>query len=63
MVGVGGYVASQGSGEGDLLSFDEKVTRELAVAAEVAGVDAVQILAPRPGPVQLRDDELETHLR
>jgi dihydrodipicolinate synthase/N-acetylneuraminate lyase len=90
--GVGVYVASQGSGEGDLLSFDEKVTlyaiaaeelrgrvpvaaagiglaastaatRELAVAAEVAGVDAVQILAPRPRPVQLRDDELETHLR
>jgi 4-hydroxy-tetrahydrodipicolinate synthase len=90
--GVGVYVASQGSGEGDLLSFDEKVTlyaiaaeelrgrvpvaaagiglaastaatRELAVAAEVAGVDAVQILAPRPGPLQLRDDELETHLR
>ncbi len=90
--GVGVYVASQGSGEGDLLSFDEKVslyqvaaaevrgrvpvvaagiglaastasTRALAVAAEDAGVDAVQILAPRPGPVRLRDDELESHFR
>jgi dihydrodipicolinate synthase/N-acetylneuraminate lyase len=27
--GVGVYVASQGSGEGDLLSFDEKVTRQV----------------------------------
>lgn len=90
--GVGVYVASQGSGEGDLLSFAEKVTlyriaaeelggrvpvvaagiglaastattRELAVAAEAAGVDAVQIIAPRPGPLRLREDELETHFR
>jgi 4-hydroxy-tetrahydrodipicolinate synthase len=90
--GVGVYVASQGSGEGDLLSFDEKVTlyriaadelrgrvpfaaagiglamstaatRALAVAAEQSGVDAVQILPPRPGALRLRDDELERHFR
>jgi 4-hydroxy-tetrahydrodipicolinate synthase len=90
--GVGVYVASQGSGEGDLLTFDEKVglyrvavselrgqvpvvaagiglaastaaTRDLAVAAEDAGVDAVQIIAPRPGPMRLRADELEAHFR
>ncbi len=90
--GVGVYVASQGSGEGDLLTFDEKVllyriaadelsgrvpiaaagiglamstaaTRDLAIAAAAAGVDAVQILAPRPGAMRLRDDELERHFR
>lgn len=90
--GVGVYVASQGSGEGDLLLFDEKValyrsaveelrgrvpvaaagiglaastaaTRDLAVAAADAGVDAVQIIGPRPGPLRLREDELEAHLR
>jgi 4-hydroxy-tetrahydrodipicolinate synthase len=90
--GVGVYVASQGSGEGDLLSFDEKVslyrvaadelrgrvpvvaagiglaastaaTRELAIAAETAGMNAVQIVAPRPGPLGLREDELEVHFR
>ncbi|HUI49414.1 MAG TPA: dihydrodipicolinate synthase family protein [Acidimicrobiia bacterium] len=90
--GVGVYVASQGSGEGDLLSFDEKValyriavdelggrvpvvaagiglaastgaTRDLAVAAARAAVDAVQLVAPRPGPVRLRDDELEAYFR
>jgi 4-hydroxy-tetrahydrodipicolinate synthase len=90
--GVGVYVASQGSGEGDLLSFDEKVslyriaadelrgrvpvvaagiglaastaaTRELAMAAETAGVNAVQIAGPRPGPLRLREDELEVHFR
>ncbi len=90
--GVGVYVASQGSGEGDLLSFDEKValygiaadelrgrvpvvaagiglaistamTSDLAVAAEQSGVDAVQIIAPRPGPMRLRADELESHFR
>jgi 4-hydroxy-tetrahydrodipicolinate synthase len=90
--GVGVYVASQGSGEGDLLSFDEKVslyriaadelrgrvpvvaagiglaastaaTCALAIAAETAGVNAVQIIGPRPGPLRLRDDELETHFR
>jgi 4-hydroxy-tetrahydrodipicolinate synthase len=90
--GVGVYVASQGSGEGDLLSFDEKVTlygiaaeelrgrvpvvaagiglaastattRALGVAAEAAGVDAVQIIGPKPGPVPLRDDELDAHYR
>jgi 4-hydroxy-tetrahydrodipicolinate synthase len=90
--GVGVYVASQGSGEGDLLSFDEKValyriaadelrgrapvvaagiglaastaaTRELALAAETAGVNAVQIIGPRPGPLRLREDELEVHFR
>jgi 4-hydroxy-tetrahydrodipicolinate synthase len=90
--GAGVYVASQGSGEGDLLSFAEKVavyriaadelrgrvpvvaagiglaastatTRELATAAEAAGVDAVQIIGPRPGPLRLREDELEAHFR
>jgi 4-hydroxy-tetrahydrodipicolinate synthase len=90
--GVGVYVASQGSGEGDLLSFDEKVAlygiaadelrgqvpvvaagiglamstetcRALAVAAEQSGVDAVQILPPRPGALRLRDDELARHFR
>ncbi len=90
--GVGVYVASQGSGEGDLLSFEEKVrlygiaadelrgivpvvaagiglaastatTRALSVEAERAGVDAVQIVAPRPGPLRLRRDELEAHFR
>jgi 4-hydroxy-tetrahydrodipicolinate synthase len=90
--GVGVYVASQGSGEGDLLSFAEKVTvyrvaaeelrgrvpvvaagiglaassamtRELALAAEAAGVDAVQIIGPRPGPLRLREDELEAYFR
>ena len=89
---VGVYVASQGSGEGDLLSFAEKVTvyriaaeelrgrvpvvaagiglaastattRALALAAESAGVDAVQIIGPRPGPLRLREDELEAHFR
>lgn len=90
--GVGVYVASQGSGEGDLLAFDEKValyrvaadelrgrvpvvaagiglaastatTCALAVAAEGAGVGAVQIVGPRPGPLRLREDELESHFR
>jgi 4-hydroxy-tetrahydrodipicolinate synthase len=90
--GVGIYIASQGSGEGDLLSFDEKValygiaadevggrvpvvaagiglaastatTRALAISARDAGVDAVQIIAPRPGPLRLRDDEIESHFR
>jgi 4-hydroxy-tetrahydrodipicolinate synthase len=90
--GVGVYVASQGSGEGDLLSFAEKATlyrvaaeelrgrvpvvaagiglaastattRDLATAAESAGVDAVQIIGPRPGPLRLREDELEAHFR
>ena len=28
-----------------------------------AGVDAVQIIGPRPGPLRLRDDELEAHFR
>ncbi len=90
--GVGVYVASQGSGEGDLLTVDEKVslyaaasvaaggrvpvvaagiglaastasTRALAVAARDAGVDAVQIIAPRPGPLRLRADEIEAYFR
>jgi len=90
--GVGVYIASQGSGEGDLLSFDEKVslyriaadelrgrvpvvaagiglagstatTSALAIAAQTAGVNAVQIIAPRPGPLRLRADELETYFR
>ena len=89
---VGVYVASQGSGEGDLLSFAEKVTLyriaadelhglvpvvaagiglaastattcDLALAAEASGVDAVQIIGPRPGPLRLREDELELHFR
>lgn len=90
--GAGVYVASQGSGEGDLLAFEEKVrlyriavdelrgrvpvaaagiglaastaqTSALAVAAEAEGVDAVQIIGPRPGPLRLREDELEAHFR
>ncbi len=90
--GAGAYVASQGSGEGDLLAFDEKVrlyriaadelhgrvpvaaagiglaastaqTCALAVAAEAEGLDAVQIIGPRPGPLRLREDELEAHFR
>ena len=85
--GVGVYVASQGSGEGDLLSFEEKVsvyriaaaelrgrapvvaagiglaastaaTRALARAAQAAGVDAVQIIGPRAGPLRLREDRV-----
>jgi 4-hydroxy-tetrahydrodipicolinate synthase len=90
--GIGVYIASQGSGEGDLLSFDEKVRcyriavetigrtipvvaagiglagwtrthRALVRAAEDAGVDAVQILGPRPGPLPMRPDEIEAHFR
>jgi dihydrodipicolinate synthase/N-acetylneuraminate lyase len=90
--GVGVYVASQGSGEGDLLSFDEKIrcyeiaaeeldgvapvvaagvglaaptasVRELARAAADAGVDAVQVLGPRPGPMVMRPDEVEAYFR
>jgi 4-hydroxy-tetrahydrodipicolinate synthase len=89
---AGVYVASQGSGEGDLLLLSEKralyriaadelygrcevvaagiglaMSTESAVmlvtAAETAGVDAVQILAPRPGPRPVRRDELETWFR
>jgi 4-hydroxy-tetrahydrodipicolinate synthase len=33
------------------------------MAAETAGVNAVQIVAPRPGPLRLREDELEVHFR
>src|ERR1700756_2836503 len=80
---LGVYVASQGSGEGDLLSAVEKVelfqtaadelggsrpvvaagiglagsTRdamELVARASAAGVDAVQLLGPRPGPLPPR---------
>jgi dihydrodipicolinate synthase/N-acetylneuraminate lyase len=90
--GLGAYVASQGSGEGDLLSFAEKIrcyeiaaeeldgvapvvaagiglaastasVCELAAAAAHAGVDAVQILGPRPGPMAMRADEVETYFR
>ena len=45
------------------LAASTATTCELAVAAEAAGVDAVQIIAPRPGPLRLRDDELEAHFR
>ncbi len=90
--GIGVYLCSQGSGEGDLLSFDEKVAVyragvselggrvpvyaagiglagataricALAREAERAGVDAVQVLGPRPGPVRMREDEIETYFR
>ena len=37
--------------------------RALVRAAEDAGVDAVQILGPRPGPLPMRLDEIETHFR
>jgi len=89
---LGVYVASQGSGEGDLLSPDEKVrlynvaadelrgrravvaagiglagstTAALALvrAAGAAGVDAVQLLGPRPGPLRPRPSEVEQYLR
>ncbi len=89
---LGVYVASQGSGEGDLLTPVEKVelfqaaadelggTRpvvaagiglagsthdacELVRRASAAGVDAVQLLGPRPGPLQPRPAEIETYLR
>jgi 4-hydroxy-tetrahydrodipicolinate synthase len=89
---VGVYVASQGSGEGDLLSFAEKVACyriavdeiggtvpvvaagiglatstaaacELAAAADAQGIDAVQVLAPKPGPLPLRRDELAAYFR
>jgi 4-hydroxy-tetrahydrodipicolinate synthase len=90
--GSGVYVASQGSGEGDLLTTDEKLRLyriavdevrsrapvvaagiglagstaaacELAAGADAAGVDAVQILGPRPGPVGVRPDEMEAYFR
>lgn len=90
--GVGVYVASQGSGEGDLLTLAEKAAvyriaadelrgitpviaagiglagstaqiRDVAIAAEAAGVDAVQVLGPRPGPLPPREDELEAYFR
>ncbi len=45
------------------LAASTATTRELALAAESAGVDAVQIIGPRPGPLRLREDELEAHFR
>jgi 4-hydroxy-tetrahydrodipicolinate synthase len=88
--GVGIYLCSQGSGEGNLLTDDEKLgcfriavdevhgrtpvlaagiglhdatarIRDLASGAENAGVDAVQILGPRPGPAALTEAELERY--
>jgi 4-hydroxy-tetrahydrodipicolinate synthase len=88
---LGVYVASQGSGEGDLLTAGEKVQLfaiaaselqgrravvaagiglagstasacALARAADEAGVDAVQLLGPRPGPLRPRDAEIEQYL-
>jgi dihydrodipicolinate synthase/N-acetylneuraminate lyase len=37
--------------------------RDLAVGAEAAGVGAIQVLGPRPGPIPLRADELEAYFR
>jgi len=88
--GVGVYVASQGSGEGDLLNADERLAvyriavdevggstpvvaagiglagstaslRDLAAAAAATGVQAVQVLGPKPGPMPMRADEIETY--
>jgi 4-hydroxy-tetrahydrodipicolinate synthase len=90
--GVGIYVCSQGSGEGDLLTDDEKLQcvriavhevrgrapviaagvglsgateriRDIAQGAARVGVDAVQVLGPRPGPVPFTDAELEHYFR
>lgn len=89
---LGVYVASQGSGEGDLLSVVEKAelfqtaadelgsTREVVAAgiglagstrdavelvrrASAAGVRAVQLLGPRPGPLPPRPAEITMYLR
>jgi 4-hydroxy-tetrahydrodipicolinate synthase len=89
---VGVFLCSQGSGEGDLLTPDEKVriyevavdevggtmpvcaagiglagsTRQiadLARRAAAAGVDGVYVLAPRPGPMAMRPDEVERYYR
>ena len=90
--GVGVYVASQGSGEGDLLTVHERIAlyriavdevgastpvvaagiglagstavlRDLAAAAAATGVHAVQVLGPKPGPLPMRADEIETYFR
>ena len=89
--GAGVYLCGLGSGEGDLLTADEKVrvyrigaeelkgavpvsafisnagttsdVVELARRAEDAGVDAVEIVGPRPGPRRPLDEELEGYFR
>src|SRR5947209_4358413 len=90
--GVGVYLCSQGSGEGDLLTAAEKLRMyeigaeelkgktavhaagiglghrtedivQLAKGAAGAGVDAVYLLGPRPGPVALRPEEIELYYR
>ncbi len=45
------------------LAASTATTRDLAIAAAAAGVDAVQIIGPRPGPLRLRPDELDAHFR
>jgi 4-hydroxy-tetrahydrodipicolinate synthase len=89
---TGIYLCGQGSGEGDLLSEDEKVRiyqiaadelgGAVAVAAsgiglgnptslavrfaqraQDAGVDAIQIVGPRPGPRRPTDAEVEAYIR
>jgi 4-hydroxy-tetrahydrodipicolinate synthase len=90
--GVGVCLCSQGSGEGDLLSTEERLrvyeigvdelkghvpvyaagiglahstARIVALAKQAAaiGVDAVYILAPRPGALVPRPIEIETYYR
>jgi 4-hydroxy-tetrahydrodipicolinate synthase len=89
--GAGVYLCGHGSGEGDLLTRDEKVrvyeigvdelkgtvpvtafiantgstaeVVDLARRAEQTGVDAIEVVAPRPGPRRPLDDELETYFR
>jgi 4-hydroxy-tetrahydrodipicolinate synthase len=89
--GAGVYLCGHGSGEGDLLTRDEKVrvyeigvdelegtvpvsafvansgptseVIDLARRAEQTGVDAIEIVAPRPGPRRPLDEELETYFR
>jgi 4-hydroxy-tetrahydrodipicolinate synthase len=89
---LGIYVCGQGTGEGDLLSDDERVrifaiaadelrgrrpvgaggiglghptavAVRLARAAQDAGLDAVQVMGPRPGPRRPLDLEIETYFR
>lgn len=88
--GVGIYLCSQGSGEGDLMSIEERIrvyeigvdavagatpvyaagvglahstdrVIELAQGACRAGVDAVYVLAPRPGALAPRPAEIERY--
>jgi 4-hydroxy-tetrahydrodipicolinate synthase len=89
--GSGVYLCGHGSGEGDLLTHQEKLrvyrvgvdelggevpvsafvahggttseVIELAKQAEDTGVDAIQIVAPRPGPRRPRDEEIEGYFR